>query len=84
MKSQSKDQLITELTTLLRDLFEQRREGVAVQRLARAHGYVDGYMRVMLESGVATKSELLGIVARERETSDGPAVQVTDSQTVAA
>ena len=29
-----------------------------VPRLARAHGYVDGYMKALLDAGVATQQEL--------------------------
>ncbi len=39
------------------------------------HGYVDGYMRAMLESGQATKHELLELVARERARVSGPATR---------
>lgn len=76
MRVQSKENMMQELTTMLRELFAQRRDGVAISRLARSHGYVDGYMRVMLDAGVATKSELLNVVAAERAKSDGPATRV--------
>ena len=35
----------------------------AKQLVARAHGYVDGYMRALLESNVTDKAELLALVA---------------------
>lgn len=69
----AKAEMVAELTTMLRDLFTARSEGAAYPRLARAHGYVDGYMRALLETGVATKEELLGLVATERTRVDGPA-----------
>jgi hypothetical protein len=53
---------------------------VTYARLARGHGYVDGYMRVMLESGVATKKELLELVADERLRADGPATGAVESE----
>ena len=52
------------LQILLRDVFEARAEGANYNRLARAHGYVNGYMRALLESGQATKAELLALVYR--------------------
>ena len=74
----SKPAMLDQLRSLLHDVFKLRREGAAYARLARQHGYVDGYMRVLLESGIATRSELLEIVAAERVRADGPATGVVD------
>ena len=79
----SKAEMLENLRVMLRDVFKLRSEGVAYARLARAHGYVDGYMRVLLESGIAHKSELLSIVAEERCRSDGPATAVVDASAAA-
>jgi hypothetical protein len=70
-----KADLFDELQRLLHDLFTARAEGANYPRLARAHGYVDGYMRAMLESGQASKQELLELVARERARVSGPATR---------
>jgi len=80
----SKAAMLENLKGMLKDVFKLRREGVAYARLARAHGYVDGYMRVMLESGMATRKELLDLVASERVRADGPATGAVDSEEVAA
>ena len=72
----SKSEMLETLRAMLRDVFRLRVDGVAYARLARAHGYVDGYMRVLLETGIADKSELLEIVAEERNRIDGPATSV--------
>ena len=69
----SKDEMLDTLRRMLRDVFQLRNEGLAYARLARAHGYIDGYMRVLLETGVAEKQELLALVAEERVTACGPA-----------
>jgi hypothetical protein len=79
----SKDAMLENLKNLLRDVFKLRREGAAYPRLARAHGYVDGYMRVLLESGVATRKELLDLVAAERVRADGPATGTVESEVAA-
>lgn len=71
-----KAEMLDNLRVMLRDVFRLRTEGVTYARLARAHGYVDGYMRVLLEAGIADKRELLAIVAEERATHDGPATGV--------
>jgi hypothetical protein len=70
----TKSQLVTELKTLLNDFLIAKSKGVTYPRLARAHGYVDGYMKALLETGIFTKKELLAIVADERVALHGPAV----------
>ena len=73
----SKNDLINELKQMLRDVFNARSEGATYQRLARAHGYADGYMRALLEAGLATKEELLALVAEERASISGPATRAS-------
>jgi len=57
---------IDELRRLLHDVFVATEQGVAQPRLARAHGYADGYMKGLLQAGVLTQRELLGIVSEAR------------------
>jgi hypothetical protein len=64
-----------ELRKMLRDVFAARAQGTTYARMARAHGYVDGYMRAILEQGLASKEELLRLVAEERSRIDGPAMR---------
>jgi len=71
----TRTQVLGELRSMLRDIFLAKAAGETHARLARAHGYVDGYMRALLETGVVTKDELLEIVASERERSSGPAMR---------
>ncbi len=78
----SKPAMLDNLRSMLSDVFKLRREGAAYARLARQHGYVDGYMRLLLESGIATRSELLEVVAAERVRADGPATMVVESDPV--
>src|SRR6185503_14654893 len=59
----SKADQIAELQRLLHDVFVARREGASHPRFSRAQGFIDGYMRALLESGTATKAELLELVA---------------------
>ncbi|MCL2724045.1 MAG: hypothetical protein FWD69_06365 [Polyangiaceae bacterium] len=70
----SKVEMLTELRTMLADVFMAKASGQQYGRLARAHGYIDGYMRALLELGYATKAELLDVVNSERERSSGPAI----------
>ena len=60
---------------MLRDVFAARASGTSYARMARAHGYVDGYMKAILEQGLASKDELLKLVAEERSRIDGPATR---------
>ncbi len=70
------DGLKATLRDLLRDVLHARFEGVAYAKLARAHGYADGYMRALLDSGLITKEELLELVGAERRkfVNEAPAV----------
>lgn len=72
---QTKAQVLDELRRMLRDVFVATATGHAYNRVARAHGYVDGFMRAILDTGFATKAELLTLVAHEREQLSGPAVR---------
>lgn len=81
----AKAEMLDTLRTMLRDVFRLRNDGVTYARLARAHGYVDGYMRALLESNVCDKSELLALVAEERARVDGPATgEVSITSAIAA
>lgn len=71
MANQSKAMLDT-LRTLLREALTLRHEGAAHPKLTRASALVDGYMRALLDAGIATQSELLALVAEERTQVSGP------------
>lgn len=73
MATQSNYELLENLRGMVRDMLKLRTEGGAYAKLARAHGYVDGYMRVLLEAGIADHKSLLALVAEERRKFDGPA-----------
>jgi hypothetical protein len=71
-----RDQVIVELRRLLHDLFVATEQGVAQPRLARAHGYADGYMKGLLQAGIVSQRELLSIVSEERGRIAGPATRL--------
>jgi hypothetical protein len=75
---QTKDDALRELRSLLRAALVATAAGGDHARLSRAHGLVDGYLRALLDLGVASRSELLGLVAAERERAGGPATRVVD------
>ena len=80
----TKAEVLGKLRMMLSDVFAAKAQGDAYGRIARAHGYVDGFMRALLETGLATKEELLELVAAERERLDGPAFRVTTTVEQAA
>ena len=80
----TKAELLSELQTMLRDVFAAASAGTAYARIARAHGYVDGFMRALLDMGVVQHRELVELVAAERERASGPAVRVLEAKDVAA
>jgi len=76
-------EMLNELKRMLNDVLVAKSKGITYQRLARAHGYVDGYMKALLDAGLATQKELLTMVAEERARVDGPAVRVSGSEIAA-
>lgn len=76
----TKVEVLSELQAMLRDLLAAAATGAARGRLARAHGYVDGYMRAILDLGITNQAELLQLVAAERERASGPAIRVLDGR----
>jgi hypothetical protein len=74
----TKAEVLSDLQAMLRDLLAAATSGAGRGRLGRAHGYVDGYMRALLDLGIADQAELLQIVASERERASGPAIRVLD------
>jgi len=76
MASASKTEMLENLRGMLRDVLRLRTEGVAYAKLSRAHGYLDGYMRVLLETGLFSQKELLALIAEERNLHDGPATGI--------
>jgi hypothetical protein len=79
----TKSEMLDNLRVMLRDVFQLRTNGAAYARLARAHGYIDGYMRVLLETGLADRRELLTLVAAERERVSGPGTRELETNAFA-
>lgn len=61
-----RDKMLSVLRDLLRQVFVARYDGATYDRLARAHGYADGYMRALIEAGLIEQKDLLTIVNEER------------------
>jgi hypothetical protein len=80
MANASKVEMLENLRGMLRDVLRLRTEGVAYAKLSRAHGYLDGYMRVLLETGLFSPKELLALISEERQLYDGPATRVVTDE----
>ena len=80
----SKAEMIRELRRLLHEVFAAQAEGSNYVRLAQNRGYADGYMKALLESGMATNKELLQIVSSERARVSGPATRELTPEIAAA
>jgi hypothetical protein len=73
----TKAHMLEDLRAMLKDVFTATARGGAYARVARAHGYVDGFMRALLDTNTVSKSDLLALVAEERERISGPATRST-------
>lgn len=62
----SKEELLERVCELVRQVTEARFEGSMYAKLARAHGYADGYMRAMMDAGLVDRDTLLAAVSRAR------------------
>jgi hypothetical protein len=86
MAKKSQVDMLSTLRALLHEALVLKSAGVPHARLTRANGAVDGYMRALLDAGLASQSELLALVAEERTALGGPATGTlpSDPQILAA
>jgi hypothetical protein len=62
-----KEEHLARISELVRQVTEARFEGAAYAKLARIHGYADGYMRALLDAGLVDRDELLSVVGDARK-----------------
>jgi hypothetical protein len=89
MSTRSRHELIVTLRGLLGDAFALHQKGAAGAILGRTYGMADGYMRALMDLGMATQKELGVVVLEERTRTLGPATRslMTEpaaSETIAA
>ncbi len=65
---------LEELRAMFRNSLAASAVGGSHSRLLRTRGCVDGYMRALLDLGVASRGELLEVISSERERAHGPAI----------
>ena len=67
--------LATELRRALGEMLALQAQGGLHPKLSKAQGFVDGYMRAMLDSRMMTQEEMLKLVAEERARARGPSTR---------
>ncbi len=73
--AESECEMLLNLRSMLTEVFRLRNEGASCANLAHSQGLVDGYMRALVNGGVATEKELLKIVTDQRRAVNGPATR---------
>src|SRR5688500_12219343 len=71
----TKAEMLSAVEGMLKEAFLAKAEGASQPRLARAYGYADGYLKALLDAGLATQKELLALVADVRTAIGGPATE---------
>ena len=75
----TKTEMLSAVEGMLKEAFLAKAEGASQPRLARAYGYADGYLKALLDAGLATQKELLAIVADVRTAVSGPATGTAET-----
>jgi hypothetical protein len=73
------EELMVEARKLLRDAIEARYQGGVHGDKQQRSAYADGYLRALGDAGLASRDELLQLVAEAREEAQGPAVETRRS-----
>jgi hypothetical protein len=82
MSTRSRHELIVTLRGLLGDAFALHQKGATGASLGRTYGMADGYMRALIDLGMATQKELGVVVLEERTRTLGPATRTLVSETL--
>jgi hypothetical protein len=75
----TKEEMLSAVEGMLKEAFLAKAEGASQPRLARAYGYADGYLKALLDAGLATQKELLALVADVRTAIGGPATETKEA-----
>lgn len=84
--AKSQAELHDVLKQLLRESMRLHAEGAPGSRLGQADGYVDGFIRALVEAGVSDHATILSVIRDARREFAGPATRAVeaDSSTLAA
>jgi len=70
-----KGEMLVELERMLNESLTAQAKGANYSKLAKLQGAVDGYMRALLDGNLASRQELLELVASVRANVNGPATR---------
>lgn len=59
-------QTMSRLRTMVHELYDARYSGASAGRIYRAQGLADGYMRALIDMGIAKETELLALMQEEQ------------------
>ena len=76
----TKAEMLSELERMLTNALVAKAKGATHPHLTRALGSADGYMKALLDAGIATAPELLAQVAGVRAALGGPALMETSGR----
>jgi len=84
--AKSQAELHAVLKGLLRDSMRLHADGAPGARLGQADGYVDGFIRALVEAGLSDHATILGVIRDTRREVAGPATRTLepDAKTLAA
>jgi hypothetical protein len=84
--AKSQSELHAVLKGLLRDSMRLHAEGATGSRLGQADGYVDGFIRGLVEAGLSDHATILSVIRDTRREFAGPATRALepDAKTLAA
>jgi hypothetical protein len=74
----TKAEMLSAVEGMLKEAFLAKAEGASQPRLARAYGYADGYLKALLDAGLASQKELLELVGHVRAAISGPPTAATE------
>ncbi|HTQ03708.1 MAG TPA: hypothetical protein VMI54_07615 [Polyangiaceae bacterium] len=77
--AKSQAELHAVLKNLLRDSMRLHAEGAPGSRLGQADGYVDGFVRALVEAGLSDHASILAVIRDTRREFAGPATRAVDS-----
>lgn len=78
--TKSKAELHEILRALLRESLRLKEQGANQPKLSLAQGYVDGFIRALVESGLSDHKALLEIVREVRGELGGPATGLVEKR----
>ena len=78
MSRASKQKLLASLRQLVQESLRLREQGTTGPKLSHVLGMIDGSMRVLLDAELASRRELMDLVAEERTRSFGPPTAVLE------